>query len=396
MDGADTAAGATVLGMTVTNPTTLHRLATLVDRLVEEPLFHASLGSKELFHTNLLAWMARTHPEMAREVLAPWLVTASGPSVDQVRCEFRRLDLVVEFAACEPLVVENKTFALPDEQQLARYSTDAVPHVPGNPTLVLLSLGDPGWADGSRTLDGRTWTWVSYRELSGRILAALAGSTGFAADVLRHEADLLGLLDDLMALAGVTHPDESLWMAPDQHAELGRARIADAVRKARGHHIMRQIKQRLGGVRPPAWEFEVGFAHGEPLLAAFWECANNVFVGWQQQGHQWRLAMIMRANGLVGRGLHYRRATYARDREGYFDFTATCETLQCSGGECLPRASVGPAGFNRFDPDFVYRYRRLPETTTVGAFVDLAVHYSRWAASWALEESPRVHKASMQ
>src|SRR3954447_4489814 len=108
MDGAGTAAGATVLGMTVTNPTTLHRLATLVDRLVEEPLFHASLGAKELFHTNLLASMARTHPEMAREVLAPWLLTASGPSVDRVRCEFRRLDLVVEFAGCEPLVVENK------------------------------------------------------------------------------------------------------------------------------------------------------------------------------------------------------------------------------------------------------------------------------------------------
>ena len=128
---------------------TARGLDELCQALRAEPLFHASLGSKELFHSNILAWLVERFPDRAREVFGSWLVPAPGAGGDRVRREFAHLDLVVELAGNEALVIENKTFALPDEQQLARYTARAVPRLPGNPTLVLLSLMDPGWPTGS-------------------------------------------------------------------------------------------------------------------------------------------------------------------------------------------------------------------------------------------------------
>jgi hypothetical protein len=43
----------------------------LCDDLDTEPLFHASLGSKELFHSNLIAWFVDRHREAARRVFGP-------------------------------------------------------------------------------------------------------------------------------------------------------------------------------------------------------------------------------------------------------------------------------------------------------------------------------------
>ena len=255
-------AGASVAGVDAQTET--EGVASLVAQLVEEPLLHASLGSKELFHTNLLAWMVRRYPDRMREVFGPWLAD-SASTTEQVRTEYEHLDLVVEFAGHQALVIENKTFALPDEQQLERYAKKAVRAVAGEPTLVLLSLIDPGWEGGTHTVAGRTWRWMSYRELGDRLAAAFADCSGFDQEIVLHEAHLVRLLDRTMAAAGVVDPGESLRMSPELHALLAPARIADAVRRARGHQVMRLIKARLraDGVREPAWEYEVGFAHGD-------------------------------------------------------------------------------------------------------------------------------------
>jgi hypothetical protein len=92
---------------------TIDQLASLLSELEAEPLYHASRGSKELFHSDVLAWFVRTEPARAAEVFKPWLTPGNGPTTVRVRREYKRLDLVVELPGFAPLIVENKAFALP-------------------------------------------------------------------------------------------------------------------------------------------------------------------------------------------------------------------------------------------------------------------------------------------
>jgi hypothetical protein len=93
----------------------------LIDRLDADPMLALSQGSKELFHSDLLAWYLRRFPAVRTALLDAW-AGAPGPVADDgdppVRREWRHLDLVVHVPERQPLVVENKMFSLPDERQL--------------------------------------------------------------------------------------------------------------------------------------------------------------------------------------------------------------------------------------------------------------------------------------
>ena len=78
----------------------------------------------------------------------------------------------------------------------------------------------------------------------------------------------------------------------------------------------------------PTWT-EVGLTNGTPLMSAYWEKdgAGNA-VGWQCQGNQWRLAMILKS--MAGRrdGPGRARAAYAASQSGWFEYEPLCEILE--------------------------------------------------------------------
>ncbi len=97
-------------------------VATLCAALEKEPLFHMSLGSKELFHSNFLAWFADCFPEHAAAVFRPWTVPMAEAQADRSEREPAHLDLVLHLPGLAPIAVENKVFSTPDEEQLDRYA----------------------------------------------------------------------------------------------------------------------------------------------------------------------------------------------------------------------------------------------------------------------------------
>lgn len=347
--------------------------------LEDEPLWHASLGSKELFHSNLLGWAIERWPELGRRVLEPWLRPGSG-TVDQVLFEHRHLDLVIDLAGCETIVVENKTFALPDADQLTA-NTVVAQKVAEHPVLLLLSLTDPGWRDGTLDQDGHAWVYVSYREIGERLHGAFCSATGFAADVVVHHAGLMVQLANLMELVADVRPSDPLGLPGRVHQLLKRSRIADAVGKARAHRVMALIRHRLDerGVPAPAWD-GVGFSNGAPLLEGFWRAGTDRYVGWQYQNGQWRLAMVL--DDLTGSGHGEERKRVAQQNETYFDF-APLQQILGTGGSLSRYANQGNVAFNAFNPAFVYRYRKIDPETTVATIIDLATAYSQHAADWA-------------
>jgi hypothetical protein len=127
------------------------QLADLCVMLEKEPLYHVSLGSKELFHSNFLAWFADSFPELAAAVFEPWAIPMKGAQPARSERETKHVDLILHLPGLAPIAVENKVFSVPNEEQLGDVS-DVLAKMMGHKTRggaytsVLLSLMSPGWA----------------------------------------------------------------------------------------------------------------------------------------------------------------------------------------------------------------------------------------------------------
>src|ERR1700676_1892052 len=119
------------------NPT---RSQAEVDILRSSPLFQLSLGSKELFHSNFLAWLFETYPQESGRALSRFLKKDEGSAVMlPVLREQKNRDLTINFKNGQQLVIENKVKSLPYIEQLELYSEGATE----DQNFLLLSLMPP-------------------------------------------------------------------------------------------------------------------------------------------------------------------------------------------------------------------------------------------------------------
>ena len=160
--------------------------------------------------------------------------------------------------------------------------------------MVLLSLTDPGWPDGEFAVGEGCWRWLSYGELAERITSQYWDETDFEPLIFAHESRLLGLLDRLAGAVSIKSLDEPFELSAEVREHLAKAHLADAAGKMRGYQLRRLIADRYDAEGLHPQQLEASFTRGQPLLSGFWTLPNGDTVGWQLQGRQWRLAMILR------------------------------------------------------------------------------------------------------
>jgi hypothetical protein len=346
-------------------PARLSPLRELCSRLEDNEILHLSLGSKELFHSNLLGWFAERFPDAAVSALKPWLRPEPDRPVHRVRREHLSLDLIIELPGYAPLVIENKVFSLPDEAQLDRYAEKKVKQAKlDHPVLVLLSLPDPGWTAGTY----KAWTWVPWPELAIRIAATVdgAGLPPFVADLVTRWTRLVADLRSTVELTSPQHLDEPVLLNKDEVAVLQTARIADGVQKLRSHHVRRLLSRHLLDLQLPVDEVESGFANKGPLLTCFLALPDGSRIGWQLQFDQWRRFLIVPGH-LHGRGEKKKqlRVDFAGSDHAHWWSFDDEQAL----GPFLPAPN---SDFKHYAPDFVYDYVRVPGLT-IRQMLDLSV-----------------------
>jgi hypothetical protein len=346
------------------------RVAEVCAVLDAEPLFHVSLGSKELFHSNFLAWFAKSFPRQASVVFGRWCRPQAGQATGEPEREARHLDLVLHLEDLAPIALENKVFSVPDEVQLDRYADGVVSlrESAGMPySRLLLSLMDPGWENGHYN----GWRLVRYSELADELSAQVGGvqrTDAFAGELLEHYIDLTRALTRLIDILGTPAPTESLLLHEDVLGLLDQIRISAGVQKARASHVARAIRTELAkeGV---GVDVGYGFTNGLSLIEAYRRLpagSSDVkpdSLGWQIQGEQFRLVVVTGAPALQGKPQRAQREAYvAENYASWFDF----ELLEKeTGAEPLATEVVIRGGhqFHSYDPDFVYRYRKAPKLT---------------------------------
>jgi hypothetical protein len=170
----------------------------------------------------------------------------------------------------------------------------------------------------------------------------------------------------LVASVVVTDANETVALPFDVRNALGDDRLTSTMSKLRARSVAQRVSQALQSAGIAHTEVEAALTNALPLNSWFGRIsrAPGARAGWQLQGAQFRLAVI--TPHLEGRlaSAREQRYQFAKANEDLFDFTYLDEILGTAGSPTLPSAGPkNPLGFNRYDPDFVYRYKPVGHLT---------------------------------
>ena len=358
------------------------KMQAICDKLALEPVFQMSLNSKELFHSNILAWFCNSYPKEAREVFSQW-VPSRNSTTQQVKREKNNLDLVIEIPGLAPIVIENKVFAAPDNEQLDRYAEKKEIKNFEEPSLFLLSLGRPNWAGGTFVSpSGLTWRYISYRELSSALGHAVKDISGFDGDLIRHYVNVVNLLQGILDEISVLNPEEQVFLDLPTRTLLEQIRMADAFGKLRARQSifkLDQLTKPVAGTKKI--EFNSDFTNGEPLIEGYVWGQSGDRIGWQYQANQWRLAVWSAFHIGKTNDLRRKREKYvAQHYEAWFDFEPL-QTLIEPRPSRISKLEIR-GGFLSYAPQFVYRKRDI-KGLTISELEILSRHYLTQAENLA-------------
>ena len=133
-------------------------------KLKTSTLFNLSLGSKELFHSNFLGWLAENYSLEVGAAFSKFIKNKSNKLKLNER-EKENIDLTFIYENEEILIIENKVKSLPTISQLQKYSKNHN----SNKNYLLLSLYKPEFIDENNQViinDTIKWNFLSYKELA--------------------------------------------------------------------------------------------------------------------------------------------------------------------------------------------------------------------------------------
>ena len=355
-----------------------------VATLARLPLFQLSTAGMELFHTNMLYWLATERPD---ESVSVWRALGlTEAHIDQrssfIRREWHHLDLVVAPGDGQPaLVIENKIGAIPTPDQLNRYyatlKSARLPFSLESTTFVLLTLTPSSFAL------PEPWRSVIYRELMPTFRETAESLTGADAQLVAQYADMVAHLDQIAAAydpAG--NLDAPIALSHDERTLLNESRLLALVEKVRAGRFAElatnALSVDLGNASPVNAGFSKGFAINDWSIDG---PAGRRF-GWQIQGGQLRLVVVTSPSD--PRSRLEGEALVAELYDSYFDFTLPYQLAHVLKGYS------GKKQWLSFGPNFIYRYALLQPETTWRHLLDLVVWFSRHALTFAAAADRRT------
>ena len=145
------------------------KLKNIIEDLSNNVMFSLSLSSKELFHSNLWAWLGRKYPKMFTEIFLDEKVELDENSI--ILREYKNFDLYVE-TKNSIYVFENKCKSMPNKSQLMEYDKKLAKIKEEKEKEIktkLISYFEPigryVWADDNTPSRIHDWSIITYNEL---------------------------------------------------------------------------------------------------------------------------------------------------------------------------------------------------------------------------------------
>ncbi|UAK39174.1 PD-(D/E)XK nuclease family protein [Gordonia bronchialis] len=339
----------------------------VVARLKANPMYQLSTAGQELFHSNMLYWLAKEKPDESAKI---WKLFGAAHPTEAYR-ELRHIDLQVDSVQGR-LILENKVLALPDQRQLDQYVDKLFalkePDYRSGTSWWLLSLAPPAFEIAKHR--GVTWRYCSYAELLPALRATLTCLTDDDRTIFSRYVDLV---QDLVALTEEFDPkqhlDEPFLFSDTDLERLRAARLVALVRKQQMSRCAEILKDRLATelrFTPDQLVLGAGISTKSKagIIQHFQKDTSGRFMrelGWQVEGSALRLVGILNSREAKRIPEELRGAELQTAYPEFFSF-------DFDDGFLLPYK--GNKTWLRYGATFRYQYRLFPPSTTWRRLID--------------------------
>lgn len=353
----------------------MEKINTAVAALKKSPLFNLSLASKELFHSNFLAWVLEKKDDQARIllhelagkkdfVLETLVVTREENNFD--------LTLMVKDHSgnqCR-IVIENKVKSIPSQAQLNGYSVKLIKNPKGvdETITILLSLTTPEFFKGAECYKpaqgGPAWRYFGYAELLDCLNHGKSEDPYHEALLTDYKNFVRNLIDLQAAIQGAFDGDSGALINPfdwprkkdkSLYSELKTIRMHDIFEKWRmlaiQEKLMRMVREKDAEVLNRL-TISSGFTNGLGLLEIWPEGKHqNSFFKIQLQGTQ--LRQVLQKDTAGAQDEVFKQAERLLKDSQWF---------RARNGDQLPECGAEENyHFCKYGRGFVYRHEQLKD-----------------------------------
>lgn len=370
-----------------------------IDELSSSPLFNLSLSSKELFHSNFLAWLAQHYPDFFVEICKDLGCKADWSNAEwNVKREYEKFDLCITSDEKIVMVLENKVKSIPTKAQLDKYVEKLKKEEKQdvkNIDLILLSLST-SFPDKNAIEGEKKWQIRNYDHLC---------------TAMREHIQLINnqyhkaLIEDYCSFVATLHECSKSWKVKDSSPfllpndsnkkELKELRIADLQDKIWYSQLLEKLNSRLE--ENNLWDVQsgmdikkiakdnsacltkiftnFGFTHVEGLLEAKIKVSQDYVLLIQIQGNKYCRAIewIKEDQGDHNK---FWEMTENEMRFSFFQFKKN-DPINfpsiCEGNtEPIPDKKIKKEtrNFNKYGPNFLYQYKVIKKEATVSEVLD--------------------------
>ena len=351
------------------------------DAIKASPLFQLSLGSKELFHSNFIAWLAGKYPTLVGHLFAPYLKDASGDlTITKINRELKNIDVHLYFANGQELILENKVKSIPYIEQLEEYTQGHT----DNQNFLLLTLTRPEFAqvDKIPVLD-TFWHTMSYFELANSLKVLVPEMTGqYDRLILEDYIFFITFISQSLENVGVTETDYFTFYKPATDptlALLQNIRMADVYLKIKyqslGALLAKKVQKALPDIKvrfgsfPTKREKEIlyiscGMIRAQGLLEISYEIEDGLYITLQLQAN--RYSQLLQGYSGYGKATRSYAERLLANKQ-WFNFSHISDTVVV-----YPKNESKT--FNKYGETDFYQSVNLSDQYTVGQISNIIVH----------------------
>ena len=369
--------------------------------LSSSPLFNLSLSSKELFHSNFLAWLAQHYPDFFVEICKELGCKADWSNAEwNVKREYKNFDLCITSDEKIVMVLENKVKSIPTKAQLDEYVEKLKKKKKQdvkNIDLILLSLST-SFPDKNAIEGEKKWQIRNYDHLC---------------TAMREHMQLINnqyhkaLIEDYCSFVATLHECSESWKVKDSspfllpndsnRKELKELRIADLQDKIWYSQLLEKLNSRLE--ENNQWDVQsgmdikkiakdnsacltkiftnFGFTHVEGLLEAKIKVSQDYVLLIQIQGNKYCRAIEWIKEDQGDHNKFWEMTKDIMNKKGFsffqfkkndpINFPSICnneKTIKYTTRYGETR------NFNKYGSKFLYQYKVIKEDATVSAVLD--------------------------
>lgn len=373
-----------------------------IDELSSSPLFNLSLSSKELFHSNFLAWLAQHYPDFFVEICKELGCKADWSNAEwNVKREYKNFDLCITSDEKIVMVLENKVKSIPTKAQLDEYVEKLKKEYEGNIDLILLSLST-SFPDKQAIEDEKKWQIRNYKDL--------CTATRKHMQLINNQYHK-ALIEDYSSFVATLHEcseswkvkDSSFFLLPNDNdsnsnrKELKELRIADLQDKIWYSQLLEKLNSRLE--ENNQWDVQsgmdikkiakdnsacltkiftnFGFTHGQGLLEAKIKVTQDYVLLIQIQGNKYCRAIEWIKEDQGDHNKFWEMTKDIMNKKGFSFFQFKKNDPINFPSICNNEKTIKDTtrygetrNFNKYGSKFLYQYKVIKKEATVSEVLD--------------------------